>query len=144
MLKSSGSASTSATYLESDADEQLIMGIAFLQTVKLFALRFTTAEAEIEKAPKTIKVFSDALALGFDEAASQPAAQEFTLTKDQALGKELVQLRFVKFQKVTSITIFVSDNQGGEDVTRIDKLDIYGSPETTTASMSNLRGGDDE
>lgn len=100
MLKSSGSA-----HLESDADEQLLLGVAFLQTVKLFALRFTTKEDELDKAPKTIKIFGDNLTIGFDEATSQPAAQEFQLTKEQALGKELVQLRYVKFQKTNSVSV---------------------------------------
>jgi hypothetical protein len=131
---------TSATsYLESDADEQLLMGISFLQSVKLFALRFKTAESSLDSAPKTIKIFSDTLSLGFDEAASQPASQEFTLTKDQASGKELVMLRFVKFQKINAISIFVVDNQEGGDVTRLDRLDIYGRPEIATAAMTGLR-----
>jgi hypothetical protein len=35
--------------------------------------------------------------------------------------------------------IFVADNQGGGDVTRIDKLELFGSLETATAAMTNLR-----
>ena len=131
--------SSSGSYLESDADEQLLLGIAFLQSVKLFALRFTTSEAQSASAPKTIRVFSDALTIGFDEASTQTPAQEFQLTKNQALGKDLVLLRYVKFQKVNSIALFIQDNQEGEEITRLDKLEIFGSLENATDAMTNLR-----
>ena len=133
------SPTASASYLESDADEQLLLGIAFLQSVKLFALRFTTSEPNTASAPKTIRLFTDALTIGFDEAATQTPAQEFQLTKNQALGKELVLLRYVKFQKVTSISVFIQDNQEEAETTRLDKLEIFGSLESATAAMTSLR-----
>jgi len=135
---------TPGTYLESDADEQLLLGIAFLQSVKMFALCFTTNESGLASAPKTVKLFSDNLQIGFDEASSQTPAQEFELTKEQAAGKELVFLRYVKFQKTNSISIFIADNQEGEGVTRLDKLEIFGSLESATAVMTNLRRGGEE
>ena len=131
--------SMAGSYLESDADEQLLLGIAFLQSVKLYALRFTTSGESIASAPKTIRVFPDALTIGFDEASSQTPAQEFQLTKNQASGKELVLLRYVKFQKVNSVSLFVQDNQDGEETTRLDKIEIFGSLESATAAMSHLR-----
>lgn len=97
--------SSNKAFLESDADEQLLLGIAFLQAVKLFALRFTTPESSIDNAPKTVKIFADQADIGFDEASSQTPLQEFELTKDQALGKELVPLRYVKFQKTNSLQV---------------------------------------
>lgn len=100
LLKSPGSA-----YLESDADEQLLLSFAFLQTVKVFALRFTTKEDELDKAPKTVRIFNDANGVGFDEASGNEPAMEVTLTKEQATGKELVLTRFVKFQKANSIAV---------------------------------------
>lgn len=44
----------------------------------------------------------------------------------------LVNLRFVKFQNVQNIQLFVKDNQSGGDVTQIDHLAIIGSPISTT------------
>lgn len=96
---------TEKAYLESDADEQLLLGIAFLQAVKLFALRFTTAESAIDNAPKKVRIFADQADIGFDEATSQTPLQEFELTKEQALGKEMVLLRYVKFQKTNSLQV---------------------------------------
>lgn len=152
-------------YLESDADEQLLLSIAFLQAVKLFALRFTTTENDFDKAPKTVRIFADQADIGFDEAASQTPSQEFQLTKEQALGKELVMLRYVKFQKTNSlqvsypvpcacsmvtatgltvtVQIFLVDNQGDEEVTRLEKLEIFGSIEGATAPLTGLRSTDE-
>jgi hypothetical protein len=41
-------------------------------------------------------------------------------------GEKVVELRYVKFQRVNSLQIFVVDNQEGGEVTRIDSLDIFG------------------
>lgn len=73
--------------------------------MKLFAFRLTTKEGEVDKAPKTLKVFNDANGIGFDEATSGPAAMEVELTRDQALGKQLVLTRYVKFQKANSVSV---------------------------------------
>jgi hypothetical protein len=104
-LKSLLSSDDKEGYLESDADEQLLLSISFLQNVKLFAFRLTTEEGEVDKAPKTLKVFNDANGIGFDEATSGPAAMEVELTRDQALGKQLVLTRYVKFQKANSVSV---------------------------------------
>lgn len=94
-----------SSYLESDADEQLLLNIAFLQAVKLFAIRLTTTESALDNSPKTIKIFADQANLGFDEATSQTPLQEFELSEGQSKGKELVLLRYVKFQKVNSLQV---------------------------------------
>lgn len=43
-----------------------------------------------------------------------------------------VPLKFVKFQNVQNIQLFIKDNQSGGDVTQIDHLAFYGSPISTT------------
>jgi hypothetical protein len=35
--------------------------------------------------------------------------------------------RFVKFQSVTSLSIFIEDNQGEEEATKVQKIVLYGS-----------------
>ena len=47
----------SSSWLESDADEQLLISLVAQNTLKLRALRFTTDNAHSGKAPKTVKVF---------------------------------------------------------------------------------------
>ncbi|GAA5975585.1 hypothetical protein JCM5350_002659 [Sporobolomyces pararoseus] len=130
-------------WLESDADEQLLLQIPINQSIKLRALRFTTL-ANTKSAPKSIRLFVNKSSVGFDEAESQEPAQEFELTEAQATGKEAVQLRFVRFQNVSHLSIFVASNQGEEDVTRIDKLDLIGVPIEGTADLSGLQKNDDE
>lgn len=43
-----------------------------------------------------------------------------------------VPLKFVKFQNVQNIQLFIKDNQSGGEVTQIDHLAFYGSPISTT------------
>lgn len=43
-----------------------------------------------------------------------------------------VPLRYVKFQNVQNLQIFVIDNQSGTETTRIDHLVLIGTPISTT------------
>ena len=43
-----------------------------------------------------------------------------------------VNLRYVKFQNVQNIQLFIKDNQNNTDTTQIDHLAIIGSPISTT------------
>ena len=52
-------------------------------------------------------------------------------------GKE-IPLKYVKFQDVQNIQFFVKDNQTGDEVTRIDHLEIFGTPKQTT-NMKDLK-----
>ncbi|GAA5832691.1 hypothetical protein JCM3766R1_004300 [Sporobolomyces carnicolor] len=131
-------------WLESDADEQLLLQIPINQSIKLRALRFTTLPSASKSAPKSIRLFVNQASVGFDEAESHEPAQALELTEAQASGQEAVQLRFVRFQNVSHLSIFVASNQGEEDVTRIDKLDLIGVPIEGTADLKGLQKNDDE
>jgi len=114
-------------YLQSDADEQLLMNITCQNALKIKALKFKSATGEEDKAPKRIKLFVNNPTLGFDDAESLEPAQELTLTPSQASGSQPVELRYVRFQKVNSLQVFVLDNQGGGDVTRLYGVEVYGA-----------------
>lgn len=43
-----------------------------------------------------------------------------------------INLRYVKFQNVQNIQIFIKDNQSGGEITQIDNLSFIGSPINTT------------
>lgn len=49
-----------------------------------------------------------------------------------------IQLRYVKFQNVTNIQLFVKDNQSGDEKTVIDYLSFVGAPIITT-QMSDFK-----
>ncbi|KAJ8941743.1 hypothetical protein NQ314_010287 [Rhamnusium bicolor] len=50
----------------------------------------------------------------------------------QELEGNPINLRFVKFQNIQNIQLFIKDNQSGGEVTQIDHLAIIGSPISTT------------
>ncbi|VUZ39964.1 unnamed protein product [Hymenolepis diminuta] len=91
------------TYLMSDADEQLIIFLTFNQIVKLHSLRIT---APADSGPKNIKIFTNQLTTpDFDACENVEAVQAFTLTPENLHASSLIQLKFVKFQNVNSVTV---------------------------------------
>ncbi|CAG8612292.1 8637_t:CDS:2 [Ambispora leptoticha] len=124
------------SYLESDVDEQLLISIPFNQSVKLHSLKITAKD--IEHAPKTIKLYVNRINFGFDETDSIEATQTLELTEKDYEETSVIPLRFVKFQAVTSLVLFVQDNLGDEDTTIIKNLVFIGSPVETT-KMENLK-----
>jgi len=117
-------------YLESDCDEQLIMSIAFQQPVKLHSLKL---QAPDDKGPKTIKLFiNQPRTLDFDQADSMEPTQLIEVDKKDLVSANLLPLRYVKFQNVHSLLIFVKDNQAGTDTTQIDRLTFIGCPLNAT------------
>ncbi|XP_070550906.1 thioredoxin-like protein 1 [Ptychodera flava] len=120
-------------FLESDCDEQLILHIAFNQPVKLHSIKIHGKADEMEKAPKTVKIFSNLPnALDFDKAESYEPVQTLRLTKDDVTEDTIVGLKFVKFQNVQNVTIFIKDNQDGEETTIVEYISFIGSPVAAT------------
>ncbi|KAJ1986798.1 hypothetical protein GGI25_000995 [Coemansia spiralis] len=125
--------------LESDVDEQLVIHIAFNQPIKLHSLML---KAPLERAPKNIKIFANNPNVGFDDGDSLEATQEIEMTEAMYKSGGVVNLRFVRFQNVNSLSIFVSDNLGDDDVTTISQLAFIGTP-INTANVSDIRQGED-
>ncbi|XP_045456173.1 thioredoxin-like protein 1 [Melitaea cinxia] len=116
-------------YLESDCDEQLIINISFNQVVKLHSLKI---KAPSDKGPKFVKVFiNQPRTLDFDQASANASIQDLELSPSDLEGNP-IPLKFVKFQSVQNIQLFIKDNQSGGEVTQIDHLAFYGSPISTT------------
>lgn len=79
--------------------------------------------------PKTVKIYPNRThILGFEEADDIPVTQEITLSKDDwdSTGTANISLRFVKFQNVTSLVLFVVDGDGEGDKVRVDRFRIIG------------------
>jgi thiol-disulfide isomerase/thioredoxin len=116
-------------YLESDCDEQIILSLAFNQAVKVHSLKIM---APSDKGPKNIRIFmNQPNTLDFDGADSMIATQDITLTPGQLDGSPIT-LKFVKFQNVQNLQLFIKDNQIGDEITQIDYLGIIGTPIGTT------------
>ncbi|KAI9027964.1 PITH domain-containing protein [Hyaloraphidium curvatum] len=127
---------TDAT-LESDTDEQLIITIPFNQTVRLHSLKFVPGQ-NVNAAPKEIKTFINRLTLGFDDVDSIPETESLTLSENDFAPNSVTPLRFVRYQSVNSLILFIGSNQGDEESTVLKQLVIYGSPIETT-KMSDLK-----
>jgi len=116
------------TWLQSDpdTDTQLLLSVGFRLPVKISALKITVppgAEENME-APLSIKLFlGKDDSLDFGEAESRVATQEFEVKP----GEEM-PVRFVKFQNVQMMRVFVTGSTGG-DVTKISSIQFIGQPE---------------
>ncbi|GJJ68174.1 thioredoxin 1 [Entomortierella parvispora] len=124
------------TFLESDVDEQLIVSVPFNQAIKLHSIKIVPKD--IAHAPKTIKLYVNKLTLGFDETDSVEETQTIVLSEKEYEANGVIPLRFVKFQNVTSVILFIEDNLGEEETTQIKQLIFIGSPLDST-DMSALK-----
>jgi len=123
-------------FLQSDCDEQLILALAFNKPVKVHSLRF---RAPKDKGPKTVRIFmNQPTTLDFDRADSMVSAQDLILTAGQLEG-EIVPLKFVKFQNVQNLQLFIKDNQTGAELTVVEHLSVIGVPIDSTDMNSFKR-----
>ncbi|OTF74596.1 hypothetical protein BLA29_002786 [Euroglyphus maynei] len=126
----------SGFYLQSDCDEQLIINLAFNQPVKIHSLKLT---APASNGPKRIKLFiNQPRTLDFDQASSMEPIQTIDVAIDDLVKVNPIPLRFVKFQNVQNLVLFVENNQSGTDCTRIDNITLIGQTVTGT-NMSEFK-----
>uniref|UniRef100_A0A1A8P1G9 Thioredoxin-like 1 n=2 Tax=Nothobranchius TaxID=28779 RepID=A0A1A8P1G9_9TELE len=120
-----------STYLESDCDEQFLITMAFNQPVKLFSMKLQCSD--LAQAPKVMKVFINLpRSMGFDDAERSEATQTLELSEEDYKDDGLIPLRYVKFQNVQSVTLFVKSNLGDEETTKITYLTFIGTPVQAT------------
>jgi hypothetical protein len=127
-------------WVESDVDEQLMLYIPFSATVKLHTIQITSLpprpgheefeEDETPMRPKTIRLYTNRQHnLGFEEAEDIPPTQVIEVKEedwDDKTGTAKLELRFVKFQNISSVVLFVVDGDGSSEKTRIDRIRIIG------------------
>ncbi|EGS16988.1 putative thioredoxin protein [Thermochaetoides thermophila DSM 1495] len=136
----SGSKSPNKDWVESDTDEQMLLFMPFQSMLKLHTLQLTSLpprsensddddEDEVPMRPRTIKLFTNKPHnLGFEEAEDLSPTQEITLTEKDwnADGTANIPLRFVKFQNITSLVVFIKDGDGEGEKTRLDRVRLIG------------------
>ncbi|KAG8363778.1 hypothetical protein BUALT_Bualt19G0057700 [Buddleja alternifolia] len=118
--------------LESDADEQLLIYIPFNQVIKLHSV---VIEGPEEEGPKTVKLFANREHMGFSNVNDFPPSDTAVLSEDNLKGKPVI-VKYVKFQNVRSLTIFIEDNQCGSEITKVQKIILYG----TTVETTDMKG----
>jgi len=70
-------------------------------------------------------MYANKFILGFDEVDTTAETQVLELTEKDYQDGVVVPLRFVKYQNVTSIVLFIESNLGNEDSTKIERLIFY-------------------
>jgi hypothetical protein len=146
---------TKSDWVESDVDEQLMLYIPFTSTLKIHTLQITSLppksdddDDEAPVRPKTIRLYTNRQHnLGFEEAEDIEPTQTFELKPsdwDESTGTAKLELRFVKFQNVYSVVVFVVDGEGDGEKTRIDRVKIVGeSGEKREMGKLEKVGGDE-
>ncbi|KAJ5095940.1 hypothetical protein NUU61_005296 [Penicillium alfredii] len=131
----------SPDWVESDTDEQLMLYIPFQSNIKVHSLHVTSVppaagededadDDELPMRPKTVSLYTNrSQVLGFDEADDIPAVQTVEIKPedwDSKTATAKIDLRFVKFQNVTSLVVFFVDGDGDSEKLRVDRIRIIG------------------
>jgi hypothetical protein len=108
-------------YIESDADDQLIIRVPFTGSVKLRSLLLKSGPGE--KTPAKVALFANIDNLDFSDAQDKEPLQQF----DVAIGREVGEytLKPAKFPNVSTVTLFFPASQGAE-TTRIYYIGFLG------------------
>lgn len=139
-LKKGKSAATGSDetkdWVESDVDNQLMLYVPFNSNLKVHTIHITSCvsgdddDDEAPVRPKTIHIWTNRQHnLGFEEAEDIPATQTIELKDsdwDAQTATAKLELRFVKFQNIYSLVIFVADGDGDSEKTRIDRIRFVG------------------
>ncbi|RYO89729.1 hypothetical protein DL766_001458 [Monosporascus sp. MC13-8B] len=130
------SSSTEKDWVESDTDEQLMLFTPFNSSVKLHTLQITSLppadeddDEEVPMRPKTIRLYTNRPHnLGFDEAEDIQPTQEIEIGGSDwnSNGTATLGLRFVRFQNISSLVVFVVDGDGDGEKVRIDRIRLIG------------------
>jgi hypothetical protein len=126
----------SKDWVESDVDNQLMLYVPFTSNLKIHTIQITSnvsADEDDDEAPvrpKTIHIWTNRQHnLGFEEAEDIPSTQTIELKEsdwDAQTATAKLELRFVKFQNVYSLVLFVADGEGDSEKTRIDRIRFIG------------------
>ncbi|KAI0723688.1 galactose-binding domain-like protein [Fomitopsis betulina] len=109
-------------YIESDADDQLIIRIPFTGAVKLRALLLKTGPGDLT--PAKVSIYSNQEHVDFSTVNDLKPVQEFDVAQGRDVGEYHVMP--AKFSNVTSITLFFPESQGAEN-TRVYYVGFIGT-----------------
>lgn len=134
----------SANYptIVSDADSQILIYVPFMNKSKTFSILIKasatsqTPDGDDTQRPSKIKVWANTTGtIAFEDAAAGDGAlHEAEISSYDENGWAEVQLRFVRFQNVGSLLIFI-DGEEEDESTSIQKIAIVGSKGESLASQ---------
>jgi len=123
-----------------EVDQQLMLVVPFREAVKLKSVRFLcdSKDSDDESGPKDVHLFVDRPNFSFSDAESAVASQVLKLTPANLSLGASIPLKFLKFQNVHSLTVFISSNQTDSEITCLNELELFGFPIAGT-NMNELR-----
>ncbi|KAJ5079315.1 thioredoxin like 1 [Anaeramoeba ignava] len=122
--------------IESDVDEQILLFIPFTQKVKLYSIHVFGPDDGTS--PKDIKLFVNRRDIGFSDVNDLRPIQQLTLSDDDVVNGEEIKLRYVLFQNVDSLVIFIQNNQADSPNTIVHRISLFGMPAVDT-NMSDFK-----
>ena len=126
---------------KTDADEQAIIHLAFTEFVKIKSIHLIAFNNGIdpELNPSKVHLFVNRENLGFEDCDGNVDPQQTLHLTSEDLKETAtpIALKYVLYQRVSSLTIFIEDNQGGE-ITALGALRIMGRSVAGT-NMSDFK-----
>jgi len=102
-------------FLQSDCDEELLIHITMMQGCKISAIKI---EGPADAAPSSVLLFVNRIGLDFDSAKGEAPTQTIPLSPAAVSSSAPpVELRYVLFQHVQTLSIFVPGNLGDTEET---------------------------
>ncbi|RCI15598.1 hypothetical protein L249_3413 [Ophiocordyceps polyrhachis-furcata BCC 54312] len=119
-------------WVQSGADDQLLLFIPFQSSIKLHTLQITSLppkdQTEVSR-PEVIQLYINRPRnMDFSEADDTEPTQTITLNADEwnSNGTINVGLRYVKFQKTNTLVVYVQKGVDGAESVRLDRVKIIG------------------
>jgi len=109
-------------WIDSDADDQLIVRVPFTGSVNLRSVLLKCGPGE--QTPANVRLFANSDHLDFSDIADRTCAQELNIPQGREVGEYAVKP--AKFQNVSSVTLFFPSSQGAETI-RIYYIGLRGT-----------------
>jgi len=118
-------------FSDDDVDHEMILVLPFREKVKIRGIRLicrsppSTSTTDVSGV-KDIKLFINQPNYSFDDCSSNLPSQSLSFTPKQIQDGIEVPLKFVKFQSVDSLTVFIQSNQSDSAVSFLNGIDLIG------------------
>ncbi|KAF4953988.1 hypothetical protein FSARC_12276 [Fusarium sarcochroum] len=134
---------TSKDYVQSGADDQLLLYIPFQSTLTSLPPK----DDEDVMRPGNVHLYINRTHnLDFSEADDTEPTQVIEISPEDwnAEGTAILSLRYVKFQKTSSLVVYVQQGEGDGETVRLDRVRLIGEAGTKRDMGKLQKVGEDE
>ncbi|KAF5651076.1 thioredoxin 1 [Fusarium tjaetaba] len=141
---------TSKDFVQSGADDQLLLYIPFQSIVKLHTLQLTSLPPKDDEdvmRPGNIHLYINRTHnLDFNEADDTEPTQAIEISPEDwnEEGTVSLSLRYVKFQKTSSLVIYVQQGEDDGETVRLDRVRLIGEAGAKREMGKLQKVGEDE